>query len=491
LLLWFVAVRQAALLLVGIGMGAALAGARFGFTTGWRQLIEHATRKGVIGQVLLLGLASHASMPLLGVFRTAGRAGPAQREPAGRRLRLRPDDADRRRLRLRHLYKAGMGVPLNMGILPLFALGSFLGSAHLDRWLALGQTEPVGLVRQWGAGTALAPPGPVLLAWRWVVRAWVGPGCRLGSRRWVVGRLALAVLAALNLLLAGQPWGVVYGFRPVGGQAGDRPLGLFDPAANAFWSQAGNAQRLSQTLLLDVTTITNIGILGGALWVSAGERQRPAQAAQRTQWVVGLVAGFLMGYSSRLAFGCNVGAMLSGISTGSLHGWIWVPLAFAGTLVGVRVRRHFSSPTTRSPPSWATRWRTRCASTRARRSRSRRRATWRWPWAARCWGPARAPCRWPAWASSWRWTCRSRATWRARPTSTGWSWPRAPATTRAPPSRCGRRWRGRAEAAARSSCPPTPPRATAWRRCRRPCPRWCRCTKRRAKGGRARVYSVQ
>jgi uncharacterized membrane protein YedE/YeeE len=48
-----------------------------------------------------------------------------------------------------------------------------------------------------------------------------------------------------------------------------------------------------------------------------------------------------MGYSSRLAFGCNVGAMLSGISTGSLHGWIWVPLAFAGTLIGVRVRRHF------------------------------------------------------------------------------------------------------------------------------------------------------
>ena len=57
--------------------------------------------------------------------------------------------------------------------------------------------------------------------------------------------------------------------------------------------------------------------------------------------IIGLVAGFVMGYSSRLAFGCNVGAMLSGISTGSLHGWIWVPLAFAGTLVGVRVRRRY------------------------------------------------------------------------------------------------------------------------------------------------------
>ena len=60
-----------------------------------------------------------------------------------------------------------------------------------------------------------------------------------------------------------------------------------------------------------------------------------------TQWLVALVAGLLLGYSSRLAFGCNVGAMLSGISTGSVHGWIWVPLAFAGTLVGLRIRRHF------------------------------------------------------------------------------------------------------------------------------------------------------
>ena len=81
--------------------------------------------------------------------------------------------------------------------------------------------------------------------------------------------------------------------------------------------------------------------IGGALWVSA---KSPSASKPLTaqQWAIGLVAGFVMGYSSRLAFGCNVGAMLSGISTGSLHGWIWVPLAFAGTLVGVRVRRRFA-----------------------------------------------------------------------------------------------------------------------------------------------------
>jgi uncharacterized membrane protein YedE/YeeE len=160
------------------------------------------------------------------------------------------------------------------------------------------------------------------------------------SRRWAWGALALAVLAALNLVLAGNPWGVVYGFGLWAAKLATA-AGVFDPASNVFWSQPGNTQRLAQTLLLDVTSITSIGILAGALWVAASKPAEPHKPLTATQWAVGLVAGLVMGYSSRLAFGCNVGAMLSGISTGSVHGWIWVPMAFAGTLLGLRVRRHF------------------------------------------------------------------------------------------------------------------------------------------------------
>jgi hypothetical protein len=90
-------------------------------------------------------------------------------------------------------------------------------------------------------------------------------------------------------------------------------------------------------VLLDVTTITNLGVFAGALWFA--DDRAAATPLTATQWAAGLVAGLLMGYSSRLAFGCNVGAMVSGISTGSLHGWIWVAMAFSGTLVGIRLRR--------------------------------------------------------------------------------------------------------------------------------------------------------
>jgi len=339
-LLMAVSVRQAVLMLVGVGMGAALAGARFGFTTGWRQLIEQKDPQGVAGQALLLALASLAALPLLGQFSELHAAlGPPSVSLLvgafvfGLTMQIADGCGSGT------LYKAGLGVPLNMAILPLFALGSFLGSVHLDRWLALGQVAPVSFSAALGTAGALGLTLLLLALTLLGVRAWVGPGRAWLTRRWVIGALALAVLATLNLLLAGQPWGVVYGFGLWAAKA-SVALGLFDPAANAFWSQPGNAQRVTQTVLMDVTTITNVGILGGALWIAARNRTE-TRPLTGTQWAIGLLAGFVMGYSSRLAFGCNIGAMLSGISTGSLHGWLWVPLAFAGTLIGVRVRRRY------------------------------------------------------------------------------------------------------------------------------------------------------
>ncbi len=338
-LLWSVSVRQAVLFLVGVGMGAALAGARFGFTTGWRDFAQQRDPRGIVGQLLLLGVAATLSMPLLAAYPELH----AALAPPGASLLL---GAFVFGLAMQiadgcgsgTLYKAGLGVPLSMAILPLFALGSFLGTLHLEFWLALGAVDPVGLVDAWGAGPALAVTWGVLLAIGLSVRASAGWSRPWLERRWVVGAVVLALLAALNLLLAGQPWGVVYGFGLWAAKAA-HAAGAFEPAASAFWSAPGNAQRLRESLLLDVTSITNIGILAGALWIAARGRMAAPAPLQPRQWVAGLLAGFVMGYSARLAFGCNVGAMVSGISTGSLHGWLWVPAALAGTLVGVRLRR--------------------------------------------------------------------------------------------------------------------------------------------------------
>ena len=339
-LLWSVSSRQALLLLVGVGLGWGLAAARFGFTTGWRILVEQRDPSGVYGQIILLALLAAVSMPMLAHFpETHAALGPPSISLLvgafvfGLCMQIADGCGSGT------LYKAGLGVPLNMAILPMFAIGSFLGSVQLNDWLALGALEPVGLVDRLGAWPALGATLVALAVVAAGVAAWTGKGLRGVPRRWFWGALVLALFAALNLFIAGQPWGVVYGFG-LWAAKGATALGLFDPAQNAFWSDPGHAQRLQQTLLLDVTSITNIGILAGALWV-APKRPQNARPLTGKQWLVGLLAGLLMGYSSRLAFGCNVGAMVSGISTGSLHGWIWVPMAFLGTLIGIRVRRRF------------------------------------------------------------------------------------------------------------------------------------------------------
>lgn len=345
-LLLEVAVRQALLLLIGVGLGVVLAQARFGFTTGWRLLLERRDPQGVAAQLLLLGLASAAAMPLLASFgelhAALGAPGLAMLLGAfvfGLAMQLADGCGSGT------LYKAGLGISYNLLVFPLFAVGSFVGSLHLPFWNGWGQMQAVGLVDEFGVSGALLLTAVGLLLMALGVRYWVGPGKVWWHRRWVWGAVGLAFFATLNLLVAGQPWGVVYGFGLWAGKvfAG---LGLWDPSTSVFWSQPAHAQRLSETAFLDVTTITNLGILWGAFWVSLRHRsEAPVKLTTRQMWV-GVLAGFVLGYSSRLALGCNVGAMLSGISTGSLHGWLWVPMAFAGSVVGVRWRRSLfeSSP---------------------------------------------------------------------------------------------------------------------------------------------------
>jgi uncharacterized protein len=112
-----------------------------------------------------------------------------------------------------------------------------------------------------------------------------------------------------------------------------------DLTANAYWGREAQQAHIHSSLLTDVTSVTNIGLLFGAL-IAANVRSHacPPTHATAKQWAAALVAGLLLGYSARLAFGCNVGAYFSGISTGSVHGWVWFAAAFAGSIVGVRVR---------------------------------------------------------------------------------------------------------------------------------------------------------
>lgn len=336
---WLVGLRQGFLFVVGIGFGAVLAGVSFGFTTGWRVWIRERDPTGFLAQFLAISLAMIVSIPLIASHEElSGAIAPLSVSLVigafvfGAAMQIADGCGSGT------LYKAGLGNGFSLAVLPGFIAGSFLGAAHLDRWLALGSLPPVSLPEHLGVGVTLL----VQLAALGAIGAWLWRKRKSTDTRWkgraiYVGAVLLAVFAVLNLLIAGQPWGIVYGL----GLWGAKIATWFgaDLAVNAYWGREAQQVHLNSSILTDVTSITNLGLLMGAL-IAANVRgnARPATDASGKQWLVAVLTGLVLGYSARLAFGCNVGAYFSGISTGSLHGWVWFAAAFAGSFIGIPLR---------------------------------------------------------------------------------------------------------------------------------------------------------
>ncbi len=85
-------------------------------------------------------------------------------------------------------------------------------------------------------------------------------------------------------------------------------------------------------------TYLNTGIIVGALLASLYASQfKIKKIKNKKQVVQALAGGVLMGYASRISFGCNIGAFFSGISSFSLHGWIFAISMFVGAYVGTKI----------------------------------------------------------------------------------------------------------------------------------------------------------
>ena len=337
---WVAGVRQGLLLLVGLGFGAALSAAAFGFTTGWRVWLRRRDPTGLLAQFVAIGLAMLGTIPLLASHpELAGAVAPLSVSLVlgafvfGAAMQVADGCGSGT------MYKAGLGHPASIAAFPGFVAGSFLGAAHLDAWLSLGSLPAVSLVDALGAAGAIGVQALVLVALgaaAWRARRATGTRWR-GRGVWIAA-VALAVLGVANLVVAGQPWGIVYG----PGLWGAKLVTWFgaDLSGNAFWGREAQQAQIAGSVLDDVTTVTNLGLLLGSLLVAArrGTAAPDPGRVPARQWIAAIVAGLVLGYSSRLAFGCNVGAYFSGISSGSVHGWVWFAAAFAGSTLGVRLR---------------------------------------------------------------------------------------------------------------------------------------------------------
>src|SRR5690606_25873275 len=108
--------------------------------------------------------------------------------------------------------------------------------------------------------------------------------------RYLAAALLIAAFAVGNLLIAGQPWGVVYGLGLWGAKAAVA-LGA-DLGGSGFWSAPGNAARVQASLLTDYTSLTNIGLIAGAFLVASwreGGLSAPLPRLPARAWVATIV----------------------------------------------------------------------------------------------------------------------------------------------------------------------------------------------------------
>jgi len=120
---------------------------------------------------------------------------------------------------------------------------------------------------------------------------------------------------------------------------------------SAFW-QAGFAHAaLGRSVFADNVSLMNFGIIGGALTAAGlAGRFAPTVRIPPRALLAALLGGLLMGYGARLAYGCNIGPFFSGIASFSVHGWLWIACALAGTWLGLHLRPLFGLESERPLP---------------------------------------------------------------------------------------------------------------------------------------------
>jgi uncharacterized membrane protein YedE/YeeE len=351
--------RYGALFLIGALLGVTLYHAGFGFTSAYRHAILRRDVSGILAQLVLLGLTMTLFAPFLAAGEAFGRPLGGLVMPVGVRVAI---GSFLFGLGMQlgggcgsgTLYTAGGGNGRMIVTLLAFCLGGFLATLDLARWASLPALGPVSLGREFGFGPALALQlGMLLLIW-FGLRAWARGHPQkslraggLGNIDWLrgpwpvlVGAVLLAFLALAVLLVGGRPWGITWAFAVWTAKFASA-LG-WDPASSAFWGSDFGQHVLAQSVFRMQTSLTDFGILVGALTAAGfAGRFRPFAPIPFRPLLAALLGGLLMGYGARLAFGCNIGAFFSGVASFSLHGWLWIVCALVGTWLGIHLRPWF------------------------------------------------------------------------------------------------------------------------------------------------------
>jgi len=346
-------------------MGVALYHAAFGFTSGWREFVTDGRGAGIRAQAITFAIAAILILPVLdagqifghGVVPAAAPIGIAMLLGAfvfGFGMQLGGGCASGT------LYTVGGGSTRMIITLIFFMGGSVLGSAHLPWWFTTWRLKHQTILQEFGLGPTLVITLVLLFVIAWITV--LVEKKRYGSldhgnhdnykatsifTKLTRGPWPLlwggAVLALGNFAVmakTGHTWSISFGYTLWGAKA----LGVvgIDLSQTEFWTWGYPSRALKGSLFAEDTSAMNFGILFGAALAAglAGKFGSVVKIPLRSV-LAAAIGGLLMGYGARLASGCNVGALFSGIASGSFHGWGWLIAGFVGSYIGIKTRPVF------------------------------------------------------------------------------------------------------------------------------------------------------
>ena len=333
---------SAALLLGGFALGMVFFKAELSFTAAWRRFIVRGDADGLLATFLLIAIAATVIVPVAALVPGFGGAiaplGPSLLIGAfvfGIGMQLANGCGSGT------LYTAGGGSGRMLIALAFFVLGSVLGSLQLPAFLALGGIDPIlasAYAGPWG-GLAVTLASLALAA-ALIAAVAHKRGAKLRPQRTIViGAIGIGLLSIAVFAFGRHPWSVTFGFTLWGGKIATA-LG-FDLSSAEFWQWPGPKRALADSVLSDTSSLTDFGMILGAMAAAAVRPFARATWPPLKSLAAAALGGMLMGWGARLGFGCNIGAFVGGVASGSLHGWVWFAAALGGCALGIRLRPAF------------------------------------------------------------------------------------------------------------------------------------------------------
>ena len=334
---------SAALILGGFGLGVAFLKAEFSYTASWRRFLTRGEAGGLLGGLIVIAICALVVVPVAALNHDFGGAiaplGPSLLIGAftfGIGMQLANGCGSGT------LYTVGGGSGRMLIALLFFVIGSVFGSLSLPAFLALGGTDPIlasDYLGPWGGLAATLASIVIAAALIVAVAKRRSANCR-PSRNYVIGGIAIGLLCIVVFAAGGHPWSVTFGYTVWGAKI-FQALG-FDFSHAAFWQWPGPKHALSESVLSDTSSLTDFGMLFGAMAAAAAAKPFAAGGWPPAKSLLAAgIGGLLMGWGARLGFGCNIGAFVGGVASGSLHGWVWFAAALPGCLIGIRLRPLF------------------------------------------------------------------------------------------------------------------------------------------------------